>query len=55
MRHWVLLKNGRYVSDIDEHGKPLYTYDKGEAKKIYNFNVAMFYFQLGYCLLKEYC
>lgn len=52
--YWILFKKGEYVSGTDEFGYPLHTRDKKEAWKIYNFDVAMSYFNLGYCVMKQY-
>ena len=54
MQYWIVFKKGQYVSGTDENGYPLHTEDKDDAWKFYDFDVAMSYFNLGYCIQKEY-
>lgn len=54
MKYWIVRKNGKYVSGTDEFGYPLHTKNKEKAWKFYDFNVAMSYFNLGYCIIKQY-
>ena len=54
MPYWIVFKKGQYVSGIDENGYPLHTENKDDAWKFYDFDVAMSYFNLGYCIQKEY-
>ena len=50
--YWIVFKNGEYVAGTDENGCPLHTTDIKKAFKFYDFNVAMNYFNLGYCIIK---
>ena len=52
--YWIVFKNGEFVSGTDEFGNLTHTKDIKEAFKFYDFSVAMSYFNLGYCILKEY-
>jgi len=56
MAHWIVQKNGEYVSGTDEYGYPLHTKNKEKAWKFHDFNVAMSFVNLGvgYCAIKEY-
>ena len=54
MVHWIVWKNGKYISGTDEFGCLLHTKDKEKAWKFYDFNIAMTYFNLGYCISKQY-
>ena len=58
MTYWVVfkIKNGRflYISGTDEYGQPEHTDILSEAWKFNDFNVAMSYFHLGYCITKHY-
>lgn len=51
--YWIAYKNGEYISGTDEFGYPIHTKDRKQAYKFYNFNVAMTYFSMGYCIIKE--
>jgi len=51
--HWIVFKNGEYVSGTDEFGYPLHTKDKSKAFKFYDFDTAMSYFNLGYAVIKN--
>ena len=53
MTYWIVRKNGEYVCGTDEFGYPLHTKDREKAWKFYDFNNAMVYFNLGYCVIKE--
>lgn len=56
--YWLVYKlnhgNREYISGIDEHGYPTHTTQESKAWKIYNFDLAMSYFNLGvgYCVAK---
>ena len=54
MPYWIIFKKGQYVSGTDENGYPLHTENKDDTWKFYDFDVAMSYFNLGYCIRKEY-
>jgi hypothetical protein len=52
--HWIVQKNGKYVSSIGENGYPLHTKNKEKACIFHDFNVVMGFVNLGYCAIKEY-
>ena len=54
MAHWIVQKNGKYLSGTGENGCLLHTKDKEKACKFHDFNVAMSFVNLGYCAIKEY-
>ena len=54
MEYWIAFKDREYVSGTDEFGYPLHTKDRKKAWKFYDFNVAMSFFNLGYCIIKEH-
>lgn len=55
---WIVYKfyNGKikYVSGTDEFGYPIHTENEKDAFHFYNFDVAMSFFDLGYCISKQY-
>lgn len=57
MEHWIAYKiqNKKfiYIWGIDLFGNIKHTKNKSEAYKFYNFNEAMYYCNLGYCITKE--
>ena len=54
MPYWVVRKNGKYLVDIDEQGHVIYSKDKSKAYRFDDLNDAMVYFELGFCVIKEY-
>lgn len=52
--YWIVQKNGEYVCGTDEFGYPLHTKDKEKAWKFYDFDNAMIFLNLGYCIIKKY-
>lgn len=55
MSYWILSKNGKYISELDEKGYPSHTTDMSKALKFYSFSTATNYFGMGYTMLKLYC
>lgn len=51
--YWIVFKNGEYLSGVDESGNPLHAKDYRDAFKFYNFDDAVEYFKLGYCIIRE--
>ena len=54
MPYWVVRKNGKYLVAIDEQGHVIYSKDKSKAYRFDDLNDAMVYFELGFCVIKEY-
>lgn len=54
--YWIIeSKEGKYISGIDENDYPLYTEDKDNALKFYDYNnIVLSYYNLGYSIHKEY-
>ena len=54
MCYWVLFKNGKYVSDVNDS----FTFNLSEkiedAIRFYNFSAAMQYIKFGFAVMKEY-
>ncbi len=53
MTYWVLRKNGNYIYDLDDIGRPIYTKDREKALKFYDFTLVMEYVSMGHCAIKE--
>ena len=57
MIYWTCEKyrNGikYFIKGTDEAGYPIETTDENKAWKFKDFNVAMSFFNLGYCVLKH--
>ena len=58
MFYWTCEKyrNGikYFVKDIDRSGHPIETKNEDEAWRFQDFGAAMFYFNLGYTIMKHY-
>lgn len=56
--YWIVYKidKGRfkYVSGTDEFGYPIHTENEKDAFHFDDFNIAMSFFHLGYCVSKQY-